>query len=145
MRLIVARIIVLLLLPAFILTSASEVLGFTWCVGNDGHVELERGTGHDCGDENFASENYCKNASPIIFGTSYECCGPCLDLSLQNEAYIVKRLKKITVAHSDAINLNVFPRNAVRKTNLLVRNLITQHPPRISKTILAHRTVVLLN
>jgi hypothetical protein len=145
MRLIVTRIIVLLLLPAFILASASEVLGFSWCVGNDGHVELERGTNHDCGAENFANENFGRNAAPIILGTSNECCGPCLDLSIQNEAYIIKRLKKITVAPTDAISLNVFPRNTVRKAHLLVSNLITQHPPRISKTILAHRTVVLLN
>ena len=72
MRLIVTRIIVLLLLPAFILASASEVLGFSWCVGNDGHVELERGTNHDCGAENFANENFGRNAAPIILGTSDE-------------------------------------------------------------------------
>ena len=145
MRLIVTRIIVLLLLPAFILTSASEVFGFSWCVGNDGHFELERGTGHDCDDENFVNENFGKNVAPIIPGTSYECCGPCLDLSIPNEAYIVKRLKKVSVAPNDAISLNIFPRNTIQIAKLLVGNLITQHPPRISQTILAHRTVVLLN
>lgn len=145
MRLIFTRIIVLLLLPAFILTSASEVLGFAWCVGNDGHVEFERDTRHDCGDENFANENLGRNAAPVIFGTSYDCCGPCLDLSIQNEACIVKRLKKTSAAPSDAICLNVFPRNTIQTAKRLVNNFITQQPPRISQTILAHRTVVLLN
>jgi len=145
MRLIVTRIIVLLLLPAFILTSASEVLGFAWCVGNDGHVEFERGTRHNCGDENFTDENFGRNDARIILGTNYECCGPCLDLSIQNEAYIIKRLKKTSVAPSDAISQNVFPRNTIQSTKLLVGNLITQQPSRISQTILAHRTVVLLN
>jgi len=140
MRLIVTRIIVLLLLPAFILTSASEVFGLSWCVGNDGHFELERGTGHDCDDENFG-----RNAAPIIPGANYECCGPCLDLSIPNEAYIVKRLKRVSVAPNDVVSLNVFPRNTIQRAKLLAGNLITQHPPRISQTILAHRTVVLLN
>lgn len=145
MRPIFTRIIILLLLPAFILTAASEVLGFAWCVGDDGHVEFERGARHDCGDESFANENLGKNPASVIVGTSYECCGPCLDLTIKNEAYIVKRLKKTSVAPSDAISLQVFPRSTIQRAKLLAGNLITQQPPRISQTILAHRTVVLLN
>lgn len=144
MRLILSRILVAVLLPVFLLTCVGSAFGFAWCIGEDGHVEIERVAGNGCGDDDFESKGVVSHKTPTIQYPSYDHCGPCLDLSMQNNIFTAKRLTKITSTPSDVIILNGFLETSIQSIKLVVGNLAPQPPPRISQSILAHRTIVLL-
>ncbi|MDT8444972.1 MAG: hypothetical protein RQ722_11800, partial [Desulfuromonadales bacterium] len=90
------KIMVLLLLLAFLTTSVGNVFGYVWCVGDDGHVGIDSVTGKGCCIDvcksDFTDERY---DVPAINQAS-EYCSQCLDFSaLQTEAVFFKRLKRM--------------------------------------------------
>ncbi len=137
--------ILLLLLPAFLSIGVSEGLGLSWCFGDDGHVELA--TVNGCGDSaaELAANSHCEDNPEL--GSEAESCGPCLDYALeQDEAIFAKRLHKAPLALIDLLapkpQTTNFATNS--NTNGAVGRLARQPQPRISQTILLHRTTVLL-
>ena len=147
MRLIsFSKIAVFLLLPVFLIASASDMLGYAWCLGDDGHVEIKYATSNSCCDSNFENSHSIRPDVATLHQSSNDHCGSCLDFSAQpNEAVFSKRLKRVSSGSINAITSNSFPSISAQNTKLVVGNLASQPPPRISQTILAHRTVVLLN
>ena len=146
MKLKLTQIIGLLLLPAFLAVSIGSVPGYAWCFGEDGHSEIEEATITGCSDNQIEPKEFVKYDTPSLHASENGHCGSCLDFSAQqSETVFSKRHKKILQTPTDAIILNVFPQNFVKNVKLVACNLASQPPPRISQTILAHRTVVLLN
>jgi hypothetical protein len=141
-----SKIAVLLLLPAFLITSTGNVLGDALCIGDDGHVEIEFVTINGCGDGGFESSAAVSHEVTAEHQSNDEHCGSsCLDVSMpQSEATAVKRLGKIASASLAFVAPNIFPSLSAQSLKLVVSNLASQPPPRISQTILAHRTIVLL-
>lgn len=147
MRLIsFSKIAALLLLPAFLIASAGDMLDYTWCLGDDGHVEIKYVTSNGCCDSNFENSHISRSEVATLHQSSDNHCGSCLDFSTQpNEAVFAKRLKRVSSNPIKAITANGFPSISAQNAKLVVSNLASQPPPRISQTILAHRTIVLLN
>jgi len=147
MRLIsFSKIAAFLLLPAFLIASAGDMLGYAWCLGEDGHVEINYVTSNGCCDSNFENSHSARPDVATLHQSSDNHCGSCLDFSTQpNEAVFSKRLKRTSSGSINAISSNSFPSISAQNAKLVVGNLASQPPPRISQTILAHRTVVLLN
>ena len=140
------QIVGLLLIPAFLIVSIGSVPGYAWCFGEDGHSEIEEATIAGCSDNQFEPKEFIKYDTPTLHGSENEHCGPCLDFSAQqSETVFSKRLKKILQTPVDTIKQDVSPQNFSQTVKLIAVNLASQPPPRISQTILAHRTVVLLN
>lgn len=141
-----SKIAALLLLPAFLLTTTGNVFGDALCIGDDGHVEIEFITVDGCGDGGFESRAAASHELTAEHQSNDEHCGStCLDVSLpQGEATAVKRLGTIAPASLGCIVANSFPSISAQWIKLVVGNRASQPPPRISQTILAHRTIVLL-
>ncbi len=141
-----SKIAALLLLPAFLIASAGDMLGYTWCLGDNGHVEVKYVTSNSCCDTNFEDSHSVRPGVATLHQSSDNHCGSCLDFSTQpNEAVFSKRLKRVSSDSINTISSNSFPSISTQNAKLVVGNLALQPPPRISQTILAHRTVVLLN
>jgi hypothetical protein len=139
------KFVALLLLPAFLIASAGDMLSYAWCLGDDGHVEINYVTSNGCCDSNLETSHIVRPNVSTLHQSSNNHCGSCLDFSAQpNEAVFSKRLKRIS-SGSIAITSNGFPPISAQDAKLVVGNLASQTPTRISQTILAHRTVVLLN
>jgi len=147
MRLIsFSKIAALLLLPVFLIASTGDMLGYAWCLGDDGHVEVKYATVDGCCDSGFVNSHTVRPDVAVLHRSGDDHCGPCLDFAgNQSDAVFSKRLKRIPSSPINAIISNSFPSTAAQNANLVARNLASQPPPRISQTILAHRTVVLLN
>lgn len=141
-----SKITALLLLTAFLVTSTGNVFGYAWCVGDDGHVEVSYAKADACCATD--SENRYDDSSNGIVISRFdgEGCGLCLDFSaLKSEAVFFKRLKRASTVFLSPFSPDSSPAAAIQSVNLLVGNPVTPPLPRISQTILAHRTVVLLN
>lgn len=140
------KIAVLLLLPAFLLINVGEAFASVWCIGNDGHVKVELTVSNSCGDPDIEEGNSVGHNVPTMFQSGDDHCGPCLDFSAQQSSTVFfKRFKVPPTVSIDAITPNIFPRSSVHTVKLVVDNLMPQPPSRTSQTILALRTVVLLN
>jgi len=140
------KIMVLLLLLAFLTTSVGNVFGYAWCVGDDGHVGIDSVAGKGCRIDVCKSDYTDKKYDVFAISQASEYCSQCLDFSaLQTEAVFFKRLKRIPTVFKVAVNPNSFPAIAVQNVKMVAGNLMLESQPRISQTILAHRTVVLLN
>ena len=138
MRLALKKIIVLCLLPCLLLLSAGGALGLSLCVGLDGHVAIDSLLRNDFGSGHCdTSQN---GATLSIAG--YDCCGPCLDLPIQNDAHLVNRHMISVPAPIGPVSgaISLFPRQSMQ---LLAEKLVTKPLPRISQSVLTHRTVVL--
>jgi len=146
MRTTLSKITILLLLPLFLVTSVNSALGYSWCFGADGHVDVKYTTNDNCcSGELEPGPGHDRTVSSGVQLRS-EQCGPCLDLLVQQgEAVFFKRLKKAPTLSLDAYTPVSYDVSSRQSVNLIVGNLASQPPPRISQTILAHRTVVLLN
>ncbi|MCK4507463.1 MAG: hypothetical protein KAU27_02910 [Desulfuromonadales bacterium] len=141
-----AKIVTFLLLAVFLLTSAGNLLGYAWCVGDDGHVEVSYATGRDCcddGQEQGATEQY---DVPTISQASGDSCGLCLDFSTQQcEAVFFKRIKRTSTASLVPLSANNSLPSAMQSVKLVAAVPLPQPPLRVAQAILSQRTVVLLN
>jgi hypothetical protein len=140
------NIMVLLLLLAFLTTSVGNVFGYAWCIGDDGHVGIDSVAGKGCCIDVCKSDYTDRKYDVSAISQTSEYCSQCLDFStLQTEAVFFKRLKRIPTVSKVTVTPNVFPPIAVQNLKMVAGNLILGPQPRISQTILAHRTVVLRN
>lgn len=132
------------LLLAFVLTTLATVPGFAWCIGDNGHFEVEYVGAGNCGDgANDSSGNITGKAS---IQTAEAHCESCRHFSLESDETVSKKRTppKATI-QPGFFALNTIPTISSQKTKLVVGNLVPQPPPRISQAILEHRTIVLLN
>lgn len=132
------------LLLVFTLMTIGSVPGFAWCIGQDGHIEIEFAAAGDCcvgSSELTITPNGLSDQSVHI---DQDHCGPCLDLFLQcHNVVSVNRFHKDTVVAGFCIENDIVA-GIPSAVKLLLGNLVPQPPPRISQAILAHRTTVLL-
>jgi hypothetical protein len=146
MKLKLTQIIGFLLLPTFLFLSVGTAPGYAWCFGDDGHTAIEEATVAGCTDGQDELGEAVGYDTPTLHNSEGEHCGSCLDFALQqSEAYFSKRFNKALTAPIEVKSLNDFTFAFAQSTKLVSGNLASQPPPRISQTILAHRTVVLLN
>ena len=134
----------LILLLTFVLTTVGSVPGFAWCIGEDGHFEIEYIATGDFGGGVTGSSGNMTGESSIQIDEDH--CGPCLDFIFQShEAMSANRPHHKTSKSHDVFALKIFPSITCQTVKLVVGNLVPQPPPRISQAILEHRTIVLLN
>ena len=139
------KLVTCLLLAVFLVASLGTALGYAWCVGSDGHVEVSYANDSNCCVEDLKSQSVNRYDAPTVSHGSGESCSLCLDFTAQQyDAVFFKRVKITPVTAVAPLPLDVFP-SKVSQGARLVASLDLQSPPRVSKTILAHRTIVLLN
>ena len=141
-----SKLVTILLLAAFLVTSVGSLFGYAWCVGDDGHVEVSYATGNGCCDDDRKQGAANQYDVPSVSRSSGDHCGLCLDFSAQqSEAVFFKRVKRTSMVSVEALpQISSIP-NIIQSIQLVADNAVSQLPPRIAQTILAHRTVVLLN
>ena len=128
----------------FVMASAGTVFGYAWCFGDDGHVEVNYSSGVVCCDEDLENRTAERYIVPTFSRSSGDSCGSCLDVSTpQCGAVFLKRLKQVSSTSVATLATNVFTPKMAQGASLSAK--ITTFSPRVSPTILAHRTVVLLN
>jgi hypothetical protein len=135
-----------LLLTAFLTTSIGALLGYVWCVGDDGHVEVNYTVGNDCCDNGHVQIPADQYDGPTISQANVDHCGSCLDFSAQQcEAVFLKRLKRSSQVSPEPLSPNNSLPSAMQSVKLVAVNHSRQPSLRIAQTILFHRTVVLLS
>ena len=137
--------ITFLLLPVFFVATIISMPGYAWCFGDDGHIDVEYVAGSGCADDASAASAADNQNVASYSQSDEEHCGPCLDFDIQlNDATTKKRLENKAPVCIDAIAINAFTTFSSQTVKMVVGNLVPQPPPRISQSILNHRTVVLL-
>jgi hypothetical protein len=133
-----------LLLATLLVSGAGTVFGYAWCFGDDGHVEVNYSKGGGCCSEDFESRSIDRYNTPSISQLSVDSCGSCLDFSAQqSDAVFFKRLKRVSVPPVATFSTNLFSPKGVYSAPWIAKR-ISSSPP-VSQTLLALRTVVLLN
>ena len=127
----------------FLLVSTGSVFGYSWCLGDDGHVEVSYARGSGCCDVDLQARHTRATVSNVSSKRA-ETCGSCLDFSVQQgDAVFFKRVKRSSMPAVATLSASVFSPGLTRDP-LQVAPLAS-FAPRLSQTILAHRTVVLLH
>jgi hypothetical protein len=130
----------------FLVMSSGTLLGYAWCLGDDGHVELSYATGVDCCGDGQESGDSEKCTTSSLSQPGADNCGLCLDSSAQqSEAVFSKRVKRTSTPSIEMPTPNNTHLQAVLCSPKTANALIAHTIPRIAQTILAHRIVVLLN
>jgi hypothetical protein len=143
MRISCSKIIAFLLLPTLLLAGVGNVFGYAWCISEDGHAKIEYVTANGCDGASSASRDERRSDFAAGYQANGEQCTPCLDFTAgQNIATTSKRSNKVTAVFFRPIATSIVPQKSVDA--LVINQLLTQSTPRISQTILALRTVVLL-
>ena len=133
-----------LLVMTFLVASADTVFGYAWCFGDDGHVEVSYSKGDGCCEEDIEKLTADRYAVPTLSQLSTDSCGSCLDISAQQRgAVFFKRLKQVSTPSVATLSANSFSLKKAQGALWVAR--LTSLSPRVSPTLLAHRTVVLLN
>lgn len=144
-RIYPSKLEVLSLLVAFLVASVGTVFGYSWCVGDDGHVEVSYTKDSNCCVDEFNSHTVDRYDVPALGQPNGDACGLCRDFSAQqNDAVVFKRVKKVSTFPVAALSSETLSLKAGLIAQKGAFNLALQ-PLRVSQTILAHRTVVLLN
>lgn len=132
------------LLLVFVFTTLGSVPGFAWCIGEDGHFDVEYVATDDFGDVTNTAPGRLPGES--IIHNDDDHCGPCLDLYLQSHEVIsASRLHNKATKSTDILALNTtIPSITSQAIKRAVENLASQPPPRISQAIREHRMIVLL-
>lgn len=150
MRLNFQKIVTLLILSVFLVVStAGNVFACTVCVD----VEKSQGVNNsvypvykECCTENLINNHDDSPDVLAIHQLDDEQHGLCPDCSTHKvSAVFSKRAKRISTAATITAISNYFPLIAAKGVKLVVGNLAPQPLTRTSQTLLAHRTVVLLN
>lgn len=138
------KLVTYLLVTTFLVASAGTVFGYAWCFGNDGLVEVSYSKVGGCCAEDVEQSATDRYAVPSLSQSSADSCGSCLDVSTQQRgAVFFKRLKQVSTASVASLAADSFSPKMVQGDLRVAR--LTSLSPRVSPTILAHRTVVLLN
>lgn len=130
----------------FLLAGQTSVQGYVWCLDADGHVKLEMAGSNKCDPHALQPPGEeCQEDKESLGDVSHEDhCGPCLDIPHSIETTSRnQQLKDLTPPAGLTPATLVLNQPAL--TRYLTSNHLSQPPPRVSQTILAHRTVVLLH
>jgi coenzyme F420-reducing hydrogenase beta subunit len=139
-----SKLVTYLLVTTFLVASAGTVFGYAWCFGDDGHVEVNYSKGGSCCSEDFESHSVNRYNTPSISQLKLDSCGSCLDFSAQqSDAVFFKRVKRTSVSTVVTFSTNFFSTKVVQSAPCIAKQISSS--PRVSPTLLAHRTVVLLN
>lgn len=141
-----SKLVTSLLLTAFLVTSVGALLGYVWCVGDDGHVEVSYTSGNDCCGDDHVHSSTKRYDGPSISQNSADHCGSCLDFSAQQcEAVFLKRLKRTSLVSLEPLSPNKSLPSAMQSVKLIAANHFRHPSQRVAQAILFHRTVVLLS
>jgi hypothetical protein len=139
-----SKFVTYLLVTTFLVASAGTVFGYAWCFGDDGHVGVSYSNGGGCCDEDLEKRTANRYAVPTISQLNGDSCGSCLDVSTQQRSVVFfKRLKRVSTSSVETLTANSFSPKRVQGAPWVAS--LTSLSPRVSPTLLAHRTVVLLN
>jgi hypothetical protein len=147
MRLKFQKTVALLILSAFLATiPAGNVLGCTECVGCESSQRVNALADKECGADERIYDHDDSHDVPAIDQFGDEQHGSCPDCSIsQGSTVFSKRTKRIPTAATVPVILKDFSLTSATSIKLVVGNLAPQPPTKTSQTLLAHRTVVLLN
>jgi hypothetical protein len=141
---LIPKILAFLLLPAFLVIHASDAIGYAWCFGDDGHVDIKAVSCEDsCGKTAFR-QDATEPLQPAALEAGDENCGPCLDLYIEQVAATLKKRHKKTALPT----LKIAPANSLPSSSqqaVMMEKFLPQPPRQTSQTLLVHRTVVLLH
>lgn len=138
------KIMILLLLVIFLLTSMGT-FGYAWCVGDDGHVEVNYAAATGCCNQDQSPYSGGQSGSPGLSRAGADYCGLCLDFDAQKyEAVFFKRIKKSAVLSLEPLTKGASYPNAISNSGLVAK-MSPQQQFRVAQIILALRTIVLLN
>jgi len=141
-----SKLVSSLLLAAFLVTSVGVLLGYVWCVGDDGHVEVNYTAGTDCCADGHVKRPADQYDGPIISEANTDHCGSCLDFSAQqSEAVFFKRIKRNSLVSLEPLSLDNSLPSAMQSVKLAAANHSRQPSLRIAQAIIFHRTIVLLS
>lgn len=141
-----SKLLASLLLVALLLTSVGVLFGYAWCVGIDGHVDASYATASRCCADDAVLGVAHRYTAPSISRSSSNPCGVCLDFTVQQcEAVFSKRAKRLSTASFAPSSTNDSNSSAMLSLRLRAGKVLPQLPLRIAQTLLALRTVVLLD
>lgn len=131
-----------LLLLCLLVTPAS-LSGFVWCLGDDGHAQVELATAGDCAVD--------RDMPPPVAGPGValdageDRCGPCLDLSSSHRWGSPRGRNSLAPASLPvALAPVVVALQRPLPDRFLTSRLVIDPAPRTPQQILHHRTIVLL-
>lgn len=139
-----SKLVACLLLATFLVAGAGSLFGYAWCFGDDGHVDVSFTRNVNCCNEALEKRSANRDVLPNISQRSADSCGSCLDVSTQQRGAVTfKRLKQVSTPSVAASVTSSFSHKKAHGTAWSVR--LASRSLRVSPTILAQRTVVLLN
>ena len=122
---------------------SSQGQGYVWCMTADGPTHLEN-----------SLESHCDRAAPpsaaagfqvVTFGSEDASCGPCFDLAATHDTLQPRTPTGCDIDAPSLLPTSVRPEwVAPVLVRYLSNNLILEPSPRISTTLLVHRSTVLL-
>jgi len=124
-------------------SSQGQGYGYVWCVTADGPAHLESALESHCGSgsPSVAATNSCVT----IFGEEDASSGPCFDLAATLDTLQQRTLSDSDLGGPFLLPISVHPQwTPPALVRHLANKLILEAPPRISTTLLVHRTTVLL-
>ncbi|MDF1581246.1 MAG: hypothetical protein P1P74_10800 [Desulfuromonadales bacterium] len=127
---------------ALVFTGQTSAAGLVWCVGEDDHSAIESlATKGGCAAQADTRNTFLSSRTQC---DQEQHCGPCVDISTAYDATTNRISKNISL--DSGVEFVAADKTAVPT---LARTLLAQSmpyaQPRISQTILVHRTIVLLN
>jgi len=140
------HIVVCISLLVFLFTGQTSVQGYVWCVAESGRAVLEYAKNNSCTSEASAGKEDCHSEEGFLDDLDQDDhCGPCLDVSATIEVTNSRHKdQKEILAPAGLPNKSFLLPDRIF-AEVLTPGLLSQPPPRVSQTLLAHRTVVLLN
>lgn len=134
--------ITLALIPIVLLTFSANALSFVWCFGDDGQTRLEQASVNGCIDCEEVISTHGGGADSLSYKFD-EKARSCSDILLDKDNLVIsKRSYKaadIPILGEYSVSLNFSPNVKIDQVSPALQS------QRVSQTILAHRTVVLLN
>ena len=141
------HLVVFISLLVFLLTGQAGVQGYVWCLGEDGHTALEYAKNNTCNSGMTSVKQDCHLEAFTVPQdlSDGDHCGPCLDIPASLEAHSFRyELHKYFDTSAELPLTICFSRSPV-PVQVVINDHLDRPPPRISQTLLSHRTVVLLN
>lgn len=141
-----SKLVTSLLLAAFFVMSVGALLGYVWCVGDDGHVEVSYTAGIGCCADGHVRSPADQYDGPSISQASDDHCGSCFDFSAQQcEAVFSKRNKRTLLVSLEPLSSNNSLPSAMQSVKLVAVKPFRQTSQRVAQAIIFHRTIVLLS
>jgi hypothetical protein len=140
------NIVVLVSLLIFLFTAQAAAKGFFWCLGENGHSQLNYALDDTCCNAGEKAEALHHEQDITSFAPNDDDCGPCVDIAASFDTAC-----KPTRENNNLTDKVMLPTPGLmystlgflRPANDALSNY--HSPPRVSQTLLMLRTVVLLN